>query len=128
MEDQERRIVSFQVSAAEAESIEVAATKDGISRSEYLRQKLLAPQPEASTTDVEAMLQHLIYISNRTHAAVYAIAEIAGTLPTAKLREIYDDTAAATARYMADLPQRMAIVMAKIAEAQEAKPTPVVGE
>jgi hypothetical protein len=128
MEDQERRIVSFQVSLAEAESIEAAATEEGVSRSEYLRQKLLSPRPEASTTDVEAMLLHLIYITNRTHATIYTIAEIAGTLPSAKLHEIYDDAAAATARYMVDLPNRMASVRAKIAEAEEAKPTSVAAE
>ena len=41
MEDKERRIVSFQVSGDELETIEIAAANQGVSRSEYLRTKLL---------------------------------------------------------------------------------------
>ena len=114
MEDQERRIVSFQVSAAEAESIEAAAAKEGVSRSEYLRQKLLSPRPEAPTTDIEAMLRHLIYITNCTHGGVYAIAEAAGTLPTKRLREVYNENAGRAARYMAELPKHLARIQDRV--------------
>jgi alpha-L-fucosidase len=115
MEDKERRIVSFQVSGDELETIEIAAANQGVSRSEYLRTKLLSAKVvstesnvEASLQHLEGLLRHLIYITSRTHVAVYAIPETAGTISTKQLREIYDGARTAGLEYMADLPQRMA--------------------
>ncbi len=114
MEDKEKRIVSFQVSADELEAIEGAAAKKGISRSEYVRSKVLAAAGEPQG-NFEALLRYLIYITNRTHMAVYAIAENAGTLTTDRLQTIYDDAVTEGLRCMAELPERMAKVQAQIA-------------
>src|SRR6266481_3694727 len=46
MEDKERRIVSFQVSGDEVEAIERAAASQGVSRSEYLRSRVLSATNE----------------------------------------------------------------------------------
>ncbi len=115
MEDKERRIVSFQVSADEVEAIESAAANLGVSRSEYLRGRVLSPagaeadnNTEALLRQLEGLLRHLVYITSRTHAAVYAIPETAGTIPTEQLREIYEDARIAGLEYIADLPVRMA--------------------
>ncbi len=115
MEDKERRIVSFQVSGEELETIEIAAANQGVSRSEYLRTKVLSASgantesnAEASLQHLEGLLRHLVYITSRTHAAVYAIPETAGTIPTEQLREIYEDARIAGLEYIADLPVRMA--------------------
>jgi hypothetical protein len=122
MDEKERRFISFQVSAKEAETIEAAAAQQGVSRSEYLRQKLLAPAVQPTNCDIEAMLRHLIHITNCTHGAVYSIAETAGTVPTPQLREIYDDLTTAMTRYLADLPNRMAKVQERVRQQKLSDP------
>ena len=114
MEDKERRIVSFQVSGEELETIEIAAANQGVSRSEYLRTKVLSASSASTESNAEALLQHLegllrhlVYITSRTHVAVYAIPETAGTISTKQLREIYEGARIAGLEYMADLPERM---------------------
>ena len=122
MEDKERRIVSFQVSGEELETIEIAAANQGVSRSEYLRTKVLSARSastesnaEASLQRLEGLLRHLVYITSRTHVAVYAIPETAGTMSTKQLREIYEGARIAGLEYMADLPERMATAETQIA-------------
>jgi hypothetical protein len=122
MEDKERRIVSFQVSADEVEAIESAAANLGVSRSEYLRSRILSPasadadnNTEATLRHLEGLLRHLVYITSRTHVAVYAIPETAGTMSTKQLREIYEGARIAGLEYMADLPERMAKAETNIA-------------
>ena len=114
MEDKERRIVSFQVYADELQAIENAAAELGVSRSEYLRTKVISTtgasderNPDDSPRDVERLLRHLVYITSRTHVAVYAIPETAETLSTKQLRTIYDDARSAGLEYIAELPERM---------------------
>jgi hypothetical protein len=115
MEDKERRIVSFQVSGDEVEAIERAAASQGVSRSEYLRSRVLSATNEGTDKNIEAalrhlqtLLRHIVYITSRTHVAVYAIPEAAGRLSTRRLREIYDDARSAGLEYMADLQERLA--------------------
>ncbi len=115
MEDRERRIVSFQVSADEVEAIESAAANLGVSRSEYLRGRVLSPagaeadnnNTEALLRHLEGLLRHLVYVTSRTHVAVYAIPQSAGTMSTERLREIYEGARIAGLEHMADLPERM---------------------
>ncbi len=64
--------------------------------------------PETRVSHIEGLLRHLVYITSRTHVAVYAIPEIAGTISTKQLREIYEGARIAGLEYMADLPERMA--------------------
>ena len=122
MEDKERRIVSFQVSGEELETIEIAAANQGVSRSEYLRTKVLSSSSastesnaEGSLQHLEGLLRHLVYITSRTHVAVYAIPETAGIISTKQLREIYEGARTAGLEYMANLPERMAKAEAQIA-------------
>jgi hypothetical protein len=122
MEDKERRIVSFQVSGEELETIEIAAANQGVSRSEYLRTKVLSARSastesnaEASLQRLEGLLRHLVYITSRTHVAVYSIAETAGTISTRQLREMYEAARTAGLEYMATLAERMAKAEAQIA-------------
>lgn len=115
MEDKERRIVSFQVSCDELQAIENASAKLGVSRSEYLRTRVLSTTGASeernlddSPRQLERLLRHLVYITSRTHVAVYAIPETAGTISTKQLRELYDDARTAGLEYLAELPERMA--------------------
>jgi hypothetical protein len=118
VEDKERRMISFQVSADELEAIEGEAARQGISRSEYLRTKVMAQPGEGPQGITEALLRHLIYITSRTHIAIYSIAEEQGSLSTERLQGIYDAALAEGLTYINELPQRIAK-----AEAQRAAQT-----
>ena len=131
MEDKERRIVSFQVSGEELETIEIAAANQGVSRSEYLRTKVLSASSASTESDaeglvrhLEGLLRHLIYITSRTHVAVYAIPETAGIISTKQLREIYEGARTAGLEYMAELPERMAKTDTHIASQSRADTPP----
>ena len=115
MEEREQRMFNFKVSIEEAETIDAAAKGLGMTRSDYLRSRVLSVPDSISTGNVKALLRYLIYITNRTHIAVYSIAETAGTLTTDRLRGIYDDAVTAGLRYMAELPERMATTQAQVA-------------
>jgi hypothetical protein len=117
MEDKERRFLSFQVSADEAEAIEAAATKEGISRSEYLRNRVLAPLSEAPAARFEALLRHAVYILQRIHTATYAIPErlaADGFLSTETLTAIYQQSLHETLRYMTEFDEQVAKIQAQI--------------
>ena len=115
MDEKQQQVISCKMSADEAEAINAAAASLGISVSEYVRSKVLASAGECLQGNLEALLRYLIYITNRTHIAVYSIAQNAGTLTTDQLRTIYDDAVTAGLRYMAELPERMTKTQAQIA-------------
>jgi len=106
---------NFKVSIEEAETIDAAAKALGMTRSDYLRSRVLSAPSATPTANLEALLLYLIYITNRTHIAVYSIAENAGTPTTDRLRTIYEDAVTAGLRYMIELPERMAKTQAQIA-------------
>ena len=112
---EEERKVSFRISAEEDEIIKAAAREQGISVSEYVRARVLSDRAtsdkgaaETRASHIERLLRHLVYITSRTHVAVYAIPESAGTISSKQLREIYEGARTAGLEYMADLPERMA--------------------
>jgi mobilization protein NikA len=123
--------LSFKVSADEAEVIQAAADKEGISRSEYLRNAIskyirnrMRTPADAPTGNLEALLRHLIYMESRTHIALYSIHEMAGTLSTGALKEVYEHAVSETLKYMVALPDRIAKAQAQIAtEANSATAT-----
>ena len=108
MEERDQRMFNFKVSVEEAETIDAAAKAGNMTRSDYLRSRVLAAPPLTPTPEIERLLRHLVYIASRTHVAVYAIPETAGTISTKQLREIYEGARIAGLEYMADLPERMA--------------------
>ncbi len=115
MDEKQQQVISCKVSADEAEAIKAAAATFGMSVSEYVRSKVLAPAGQGPQGNFDALLRYLIYITNRTHMAVYAIAGNAGTLTTDRLQTIYDDAVTEGLRCMAELPERMAKTQAQIA-------------
>jgi hypothetical protein len=119
---EEERKVSFRISAEEDEIIKAAAREQGITVSEYVRARVLSDGAtsdkgvaETQVSHIERLLRHLVYITSRTHVAVYAIPETGGTISTKQLREIYDGARSAGLEYMADLPERIAKAEAQIA-------------
>ena len=115
MEEKDQRMFNFKVSVEEAETIDAAAKAGNMTRSDYLRSRVLAAPALPPTPEIERLLRHLVYIASRTHVAVYAIPEIAGTISTKQLREIYEGARIAGLEYMADLPERMAKAETNIA-------------
>ena len=88
--DDNQITVSFRLPPDAVARIEARAAEAGISRSEYLRARAESLPEDSTTGNLEALLRHLIYMESRTHIALYAIHEMAGTLSTAALQEVYD--------------------------------------
>jgi hypothetical protein len=78
------QLMSIRLSSEELQKLETEAAEAGMSRADYIRRTLLSaratPLAEAGNSDIEALLRHLIYITNRIHIAIYSIAETAGTV------------------------------------------------
>jgi mobilization protein NikA len=108
VEEKDQRMFNFKVSVEEAETIDAAAKAGNMTRSDYLRSRVLAAPALTPTAEVERLLRHLVYIASRTHVAVYAIPEAAGTISTKQLREMYEGARTAGLEYMAELAERMA--------------------
>lgn len=120
--DDNQIMISFRLSADAVERIDARATEAGMSRSEYLRARAESLPEDSITSDVEALLRHLIYMESRTHIALYSIHEMADTLPTAELKKIYDHAITESNKYMVALPDLMIRDRARIA-AQAASAT-----
>ena len=115
MEEKDQRMFNFKVSVEEAETIDAAAKAGNMTRSDYLRSRVLAAHALTPTPEIERLLQHLVYIASRIHVAVYAIPETAGTISTRQLREIYDGARSAGLEYMSNLSERIAGAEAQVA-------------
>jgi hypothetical protein len=123
MDEKERKMISFQVSADELEVIEARAAKRGSSRSEYLRARAITDPEDTDTGHLEALIKHAIYTINQTHTAHYSIAEAEGKagrfLSTEELREVYARVRVEAIRYALEFPERFAAAQAEIAAAAQ---------
>jgi hypothetical protein len=121
MDDKQQQVISCKVSPDEAETIKARATALGISVSEYMRNRALAPPSEASTNRLEDLVKHTIYTINQIHTAIYSIAEAQGKagrfLSTEQLREVYNRVRADAIRYAVQFPSNFEAVQAEIAAA-----------
>jgi hypothetical protein len=116
MEEKETKILSFEVSADEAQTIADAAKEAGISRSEYLRQRLFklardadessAPLPLAK--DPIVLLHQVLYGLQRIIAAQYRIPVMAGTLSVEQLEIAGAHTIQKGTVYLANLEAGLA--------------------
>jgi hypothetical protein len=119
VDEKQQQVISSKVSAEEAEVIKGRAAVQGISVSEYIRQRALSQPTEASNDRLEALVKHGIYITNQVYVALYLIAETegkAGQFLTAKqLDEVHDRVRAAALDYAVEFPNSFAAVQAEIA-------------
>ena len=126
MESANTQVMSIRLSAEELQKIEAEAVEAGMSRADYIRRTLLsvpATAPaDAGNRQIEALLRHLIYITNRIHIAIYSIAETAGTVSTDRLETIYENSVTEGLQYMADLPKIIAKVQALVAAQTDTAP------
>ena len=86
MEEKEQRVFNFKVSVEEAEAIDAAAEKLGMTRSEYIRTRVLSPLINAPFANLEALLRFIIWTQNRLHIAMFSIPQ-AQRVKAEKLRE-----------------------------------------
>ncbi len=126
MESANTQVMSIRLSSEELQKLDADATEAGIGRADYVRRTLLSaratPPADAGNRHIEALLRHLIYITNRIHMAVYSIAETAGTLSTERLETIYENSATEGLQYMADLPKIIAKVQDQVAAQSDTAP------
>jgi hypothetical protein len=120
--DDNQIMVSFRLPADAIAGIEARAAKAGMSRSEYLRCRAISAPDAPVVANLESLIRHLIYITTRTHIAVYSIAETAGTLSRERLQRIYDDARSEGLEYMAQLGNAVAEAQPRIEEPTETAP------
>jgi hypothetical protein len=105
--DEKQQVMSFKLSEEEAEAIKATASTEGISVSEYLRNRAVPRSHETSPANLETLLHYLMYMINRLHIAVFSIPEVAGTLSTEQLETIYDSAGTEAVEWMNELPKHM---------------------
>ena len=123
MEENELKAINFKVSAEEFEAIDRAARENGLSRSDYIRQRLSNPaEPQASAVTASAqpskdhtvLLQHVLYGLHCVHAAIYAMAETTGALSPAQADRILQGSMKASRDFLAHLDERITTVRQQV--------------
>jgi Ribbon-helix-helix protein, copG family len=130
MEDNELRTITFKVSSEEAEAIDRAVRESGLTRSDYIRQQLLAPQPMVpeplqklpETRDPTILLHQILFGLDRLHHGMYIIAETAGVLPPEQLKSIADKTVRDGIDFLSTIDERVARTRRQLAERRPAAP------
>jgi len=124
VDDKERQMLTFQVSAEEAETIAAAARQSGLSRSDYIRQRLLnlqrdsreSPQNVKETRDSTVLLHHIIYGLQRIHTGMYMMAETNGALSPEQLDAIECATAQRGIEFLSNIDERVAKTRAQVVQ------------
>ena len=121
MDERDTKILSFEVSAEEAQSVNTAAREAGLSRSEYLRQRLASPAEQSASAgasqpskDTTVLLQHVLYGLHCVHAAIYAMAETTGALSPAQADRILQGSMQASHDFLAHLDERITTVRQQV--------------
>jgi len=129
MDEKESRLLSFQVSAEEADGIDKAAREARLSRSEYLRQLLLAsprspketPANPAITRDTTVLLHQILFVIDRLYNSVFR-AETSKVLSSAQLDAIESVTARESIDFLSTIDERVARTRRQLAERRPAAP------
>jgi hypothetical protein len=118
--DDKQQVMSFKLSEGEAEAIKATASTEGISVSEYLRNRAVPRSNEASAANLDTLLHYLMYMFNRLHIAVFSIPEVAGTLSAQQLQTIYDSAGTEAVEWMNELPKHMGKLQTRMNKAAPA--------
>jgi Ribbon-helix-helix protein, copG family len=124
MEDTELKTMSFKVTGEEQEAIDRHARENGLSRSDFIRQRLSTEQSARATgnsqpsKDITVLLEHIVYGLHAVHAAVYAIAETTGTITAAQSDRILNGSLKASRDHLAHLDERITAVRQQIKPAE----------
>jgi hypothetical protein len=124
MDDTELRTITFKVSNEEAEAIDRAAREGGVTRSDYIRRRLLNlqrdsrenPQNVPETRDPMVLFHHIIYGLQRIHTGMYMMVETAGVLSPEQLDAIESATAQRGIEFLSNIDERVAKTRAQLAQ------------
>jgi Ribbon-helix-helix protein, copG family len=133
VERQEPQTISFQVSAEEAKGINSAAEAMGVSRSEYIRERVLSPIINTPGTSIEALLRYIVWTQQRLHVAMFSIVEYQSlfakneglpwpALSKEDLQGILGEAYGASIQFMATLHERLLRMEGQITEYQKNPP------
>jgi hypothetical protein len=121
--DEVTQTVGFRATPQEIAKMDEEAKAAGLSRADYVRSKVLAPPAGTLNANSNRMLEHLGYMINQVHEAIYSIAEAEGEagrfLSTAQLREVYDAVRVRSIQYALDFSDQFAAIQAAIAAAKK---------
>ena len=132
MDDTELGTITFKVSNEEVEAIDRAAREDGVTRSDYIRQRLLnlqrdsreSPQNVSETRDPMVLFHHIIYGLQRIHTGMYMMVETAGALSPEQLDTIESATAQRAIEFLSNIDERVAKTRAQLAQHLATAPPP----
>ena len=116
MEEKDRRMLNFVVSVEEAMSIDSAAREAGLSRSDYIRKRLLSPVKTESVSFAEknnqqdpvVLLRELLFGTKRMHEALYQLAEQSKAFTDEQLDAVQAEALQAGIDYLKDLDTHIA--------------------
>jgi predicted DNA binding CopG/RHH family protein len=116
MDENDLRPISFRTSGEELESIDRAARDRGLSRAEYIRQRLLnvSSAPSGNTTrrrqseNPIILLHEVLYAIQLTHKALYQLAQHSGSFSEQQLDDIEAESLKAGIEYLKELDERIA--------------------
>lgn len=128
MEEKDTKILSFEVSAEEAQTVADAARELGISRSEYLRQRLLTtvktkpenPGAKRYSENLIMLLQETLYGLQRTHVSLFGIANLSG-VDQDELEKLSSDARDCSINYIANLEARIGETRQQVSAVQDTK-------
>jgi hypothetical protein len=112
--------ISFRATPSEAAAMDTEAAKNGLSRADHVRSKVLSGANDLTTNGaLEALVKHAIYTINQTHSALYSIAEEQGKtgrfLTSGELEKVYDRVRGEALQYAVEFPDSFGAVQAEIA-------------
>jgi hypothetical protein len=126
MDTTNTQVMSIRLSSEELQKIDAGAAASGMNRPDYARSKLLAPaiempanNLEARLEQIEALVKHALCRIDQVYDGIFSIAEDEGKLSTEQLKEIHDRILEQTVRHATKLPESLATMQAKIAEASK---------
>jgi hypothetical protein len=114
MEEKDRRMLNFVVSIEEAMSIDSAAREAGLSRSDYIRKRLLSPvktvdfAEKNNQQDPVVLLRELLFGTKRMHEALYQLAEQSKAFTDEQLDAVQAEALQAGIDYLRDLDTHIA--------------------
>jgi hypothetical protein len=127
-EKEEKSItIGFRATPTEAAAIDAAAAKNGLSRADHARSKVLSTTNDDASNGhldtrlekLEALIKHCIYMVNQVYVGFFSIAEAEGKaghfLTAQQLDEVYDQTRTDALVYAIEFPESFAAVQAEIA-------------
>jgi hypothetical protein len=124
MDDAELKTLTFKVSADDAEAIDKAVRESGLSRSDYIRQRLLNPSKDKDKAALKAsddpvqLLHHVLYAVQRIISAQYQIPHLSGALTLEQLDTLAAHTGEKATTFLLNLDESLSKLDRRLATAR----------